>query len=173
MVFSHQFANWRSGCLHSTLHLEVGEARAEVYCKLNSPTAMSISLTSNQVRQQIKQLDPWGNLFFMPGITCLLLALQWGGTTYAWGNVSSVDYISYVLLINASGTNNRSVRPRWHLSVSVHLYSIPRRRERHNSSTHPETTLHDSRYNLTIRPLGCHDHFRLLHPDLVPSHQRC
>lgn len=29
-------------------------------------------------------LDPIGTLLFIPSITCLLLALQWGGTTYAW-----------------------------------------------------------------------------------------
>jgi hypothetical protein len=38
------------------------------------------------VREQINQLDPIGTLFFLPGILCLLLALQWGGSTYAWGN---------------------------------------------------------------------------------------
>ncbi|CAD6572800.1 MAG: hypothetical protein ASARMPREDX12_005450 [Alectoria sarmentosa] len=37
-------------------------------------------------RQQILQLDPIGTLFFVSGIVCLLLALQWGGSTYTWGN---------------------------------------------------------------------------------------
>ena len=35
-------------------------------------------------RQQILQLDPIGTVFFISGIVCLLLALQWGGSTYAW-----------------------------------------------------------------------------------------
>ena len=35
-------------------------------------------------KQQLAQLDPLGNLCFLPGICCLLLALQWGGSTYAW-----------------------------------------------------------------------------------------
>lgn len=30
------------------------------------------------------QFDPIGTLLFIPAIVCLLLALQWGGTTYAW-----------------------------------------------------------------------------------------
>jgi hypothetical protein len=38
------------------------------------------------IREQISQLDPIGTLLFLPGIVCLLLALQWGGSTYAWGN---------------------------------------------------------------------------------------
>jgi hypothetical protein len=35
---------------------------------------------------KLKQLDPIGNLVFFPGIVCLVLALQWGGTEYSWGN---------------------------------------------------------------------------------------
>ncbi|KAN0106579.1 putative MFS multidrug transporter [Hyaloscypha variabilis] len=38
------------------------------------------------LREQFIKLDPIGTIFFLPGIICLLLALQWGGTTYAWSN---------------------------------------------------------------------------------------
>ncbi len=34
--------------------------------------------------QRIKYFDPIGTALFMPAVICLLLALQWGGTTYAW-----------------------------------------------------------------------------------------
>ena len=34
--------------------------------------------------EQFKNLDPIGTFFFVPGIVCLLLALQWGGSVYAW-----------------------------------------------------------------------------------------
>jgi hypothetical protein len=37
-------------------------------------------------REQIAMLDLEGALFFIPGIVSLLLALQWGGTKYAWSN---------------------------------------------------------------------------------------
>ncbi|RYP65742.1 hypothetical protein DL769_006236 [Monosporascus sp. CRB-8-3] len=36
--------------------------------------------------QQITRLDPLGTIFFVPSIACLLFALQWGGSTYAWNN---------------------------------------------------------------------------------------
>jgi hypothetical protein len=36
--------------------------------------------------EQFKLLDPVGTLFFLPSIVCLLLALQWGGTSYAWSS---------------------------------------------------------------------------------------
>lgn len=37
-------------------------------------------------QERFWQLDPFGTAVFMPAIICLLLALQWGGTEYAWDN---------------------------------------------------------------------------------------
>ena len=37
-------------------------------------------------REKLKQLDIFGTLLAVPAITFLLLALQWGGTTYGWDN---------------------------------------------------------------------------------------
>lgn len=34
----------------------------------------------------IKRLDPIGMVFFLPGTVCLLLALQWAGSTYTWNS---------------------------------------------------------------------------------------
>ncbi|CAK7237930.1 hypothetical protein SBRCBS47491_010210 [Sporothrix bragantina] len=34
--------------------------------------------------EKMRPFDPIGSAIFMPAIICLLLALQWGGTTYAW-----------------------------------------------------------------------------------------
>ncbi|KAK7064642.1 major facilitator superfamily transporter [Favolaschia claudopus] len=38
------------------------------------------------LRQKVEQFDPIGTLLFIPAIISLLLALQWGGTKYAWDN---------------------------------------------------------------------------------------
>ncbi|KAF7168112.1 hypothetical protein CNMCM6106_003438 [Aspergillus hiratsukae] len=38
------------------------------------------------LREQFLQMDPLGNLCLIPGVVCLLLALKWGGPTYAWNN---------------------------------------------------------------------------------------
>jgi Major Facilitator Superfamily len=34
--------------------------------------------------KRLEQFDLWGTLVFIPAIVCLLLALQWGGSKYAW-----------------------------------------------------------------------------------------
>jgi hypothetical protein len=36
--------------------------------------------------EQFKRLDPLGTFFFVPSIVTLLIALQWGGSTYAWSD---------------------------------------------------------------------------------------
>ncbi|PPR01337.1 hypothetical protein CVT24_006339 [Panaeolus cyanescens] len=36
--------------------------------------------------KQLKSFDPIGTLLFIPGIICLLLVLQWGGSMFAWHN---------------------------------------------------------------------------------------
>lgn len=36
--------------------------------------------------QRVMRFDPFGTAVFMPAIISLLLALQWGGTTYAWNS---------------------------------------------------------------------------------------
>ncbi|KAI8285358.1 Efflux pump aflT [Colletotrichum sp. SAR11_57] len=36
--------------------------------------------------QHILRLDPLGTFFFLPSIVALLLALEWGGATYAWSD---------------------------------------------------------------------------------------
>jgi MFS family permease len=55
---------------------------------------------------QIKRLDPLGVLFFAPSMVCLILALQWGGTTYAWSApriiallvVFAVTFVAFIIV---------------------------------------------------------------------------
>ena len=37
-------------------------------------------------KQQLIRLDPIGNAFLMPAMVCLILVLQWGGSTYSWSD---------------------------------------------------------------------------------------
>ncbi|KAJ5175820.1 uncharacterized protein N7482_001697 [Penicillium canariense] len=42
--------------------------------------------STTALKRQLIRLDPLGTVLFLPGVICLLLALQWGGTTYGWSN---------------------------------------------------------------------------------------
>ena len=50
---------------------------------------------------KLKQLDPIGTLLFLPSVICLLLALQWGGSTYAWndGRIIALLVLFGILMI--------------------------------------------------------------------------
>ncbi|KAF3936514.1 hypothetical protein ABW19_dt0203077 [Dactylella cylindrospora] len=56
--------------------------------------------------EQINRLDPIGTAVFVPSITCLLLALQWGGTEYEWSNwriilllvLFAVSFIAFIAI---------------------------------------------------------------------------
>jgi MFS family permease len=53
------------------------------------------------LKEQISRMDIEGNLCFLPGVIALLLALQWGGSKYAWsdGRIISLFIVFGVLLI--------------------------------------------------------------------------
>jgi hypothetical protein len=55
---------------------------AIILCILKTPSKKN----TPTLREQFTKLDPIGTFFFLPGIVSLLLALQWGGTAYAWSN---------------------------------------------------------------------------------------
>jgi len=50
--------------------------------------------------QKIMHFDPIGTIIFLPCVVCVLLALQWGGSTYAWsdGRIISLLVLFGVLL---------------------------------------------------------------------------
>jgi MFS family permease len=51
-------------------------------------------------RAMVKKLDLPGTASFLPAIICLLLALQWGGSKYAWGSVRIIGlFVAFAALI--------------------------------------------------------------------------
>ncbi|KAF4188550.1 hypothetical protein CNMCM7927_001245 [Aspergillus lentulus] len=67
-----------------------------VFLKIpDQPTAQA------PLSEKIKQLDFPGTILLVPGTVCLLLALQWGGQTYAWNNgrVIALLTLAGVLLV--------------------------------------------------------------------------
>lgn len=70
------------------------------------------------LKSKLIQLDPLGNLFFVPGIVCLLLALQWGGSTYAWSNariiallVLAIILVTAFIVVQVWNRNNTATVP--------------------------------------------------------------
>ncbi|KAF7718692.1 MFS-type toxin efflux pump [Penicillium ucsense] len=59
------------------------------------------ALQSSGWKQELLGLDPLGTVLFLPSIICFLLALQWGGSTYAWdnGRIIALLVLSGLLMI--------------------------------------------------------------------------
>jgi MFS family permease len=79
-AFTNSHLTWR-WCFY--INLPIGAAVILILIFILHTPA---SKNTDSIKQQIVKLDPYGTAVFLPGIVCLLLALQWGGTTYAWSN---------------------------------------------------------------------------------------
>jgi MFS family permease len=55
---------------------------------------------------KVKKFDPIGNLLLVPGVVCLLLAVQWGGVVYPWSSarVNALIVLGPVLMIGFAAT---------------------------------------------------------------------
>ncbi|KAL1897323.1 hypothetical protein Sste5346_004059 [Sporothrix stenoceras] len=92
---------WR-WCFYINLPLG-GVAMVFIFFLLKIPDR---DTTKIPTKDKLKQLDGLGTFFFIPGCVCLLLALEWGGATYAWSNgriialltLAAVLLISFVLV---------------------------------------------------------------------------
>ena len=75
-----------------------GVAMLFIFFLLNIPDRETTHLPN---RQKLSQLDFIGLALLLPGTICLLLALQWGGLTYAWSNgrIIALLTLAGVLLI--------------------------------------------------------------------------
>ncbi|KAI8721934.1 MFS domain-containing protein [Fusarium sp. LHS14.1] len=56
---------------------------------------------SETLKRQFIRMDPIGTVLFLPGIVCLILALQWGGASYPWsdGRIIALFVVAGVLLL--------------------------------------------------------------------------
>lgn len=72
---------WR-WCFYMNLPIG-GVAAACLFFFLKSP---EVPQKHTPIKEHIMRLDPLGTFFFVPSVTCLILALQWGGSKYPWDN---------------------------------------------------------------------------------------
>ncbi|OJJ44353.1 hypothetical protein ASPZODRAFT_101369 [Penicilliopsis zonata CBS 506.65] len=75
--------SWR-WCFY--VNLPIGAVAVAVIMLILRTTQPPNPSPAKTLRERIWLLDPLGNLCFFPGIVCLLLALEWGGSKYAWNN---------------------------------------------------------------------------------------
>jgi len=80
-AFTESRATWR-WCFYINLPLgAVVMIALMFFLKLENEDKEEATL-----KELLMKLDPVGTFFFLPSIVCLLLALQWGGTAYAWNS---------------------------------------------------------------------------------------
>lgn len=66
----------------------------------SSPKKVKVAKTG--FMGKVEQMDVLGTSVFLPGIVCLLLALQWGGTKYDWNNGRIIAlFVLFAILISA------------------------------------------------------------------------
>ena len=88
--------SWR-WCFY--INLPIGAVTAVavfIILKFQNPPEPGLTL-----HQQFQRLDPLGTICFLPSVISLLLALQWGGTFYAWnsGKIVGLLVVFVVLMI--------------------------------------------------------------------------
>ncbi len=72
-----------------------------LFLHLESPKREKLSILA-----KIKRLAALGIIFLIPSMVCLILALQWGGTTYSWSSPTTIGilvtfavlFLSFVLV---------------------------------------------------------------------------
>lgn len=68
----------------------------------NNKTEEESQAAKLSTREKIEQLDRIGTICFLPGVVCLLLALQWGGSAYAWNDARIIElWVLFGVLMTA------------------------------------------------------------------------
>ncbi|KAK4113293.1 MFS general substrate transporter [Canariomyces notabilis] len=93
---------WR-WCFYINLPIG-GVALAAIALFLKVPDR-GVDTTKLPLSKKIVQLDLVGTAILIPGVVCLLLALQWGGPTYPWsdGRIIALLTLAGVLLVAYAG----------------------------------------------------------------------
>ncbi|KHN96056.1 Major facilitator superfamily domain, general substrate transporter [Metarhizium album ARSEF 1941] len=112
-------ASWR-WCFY--LNLPVGAVAFSLLCLFMHPADAKVEPAT--MKQQIMRLDPLGTFFFVPCVVCLLLALQWGGSTYAW---DSWRIILLLVMFGLAGIAFAMVQTKMPTSATLPLRLIKQR----------------------------------------------
>lgn len=76
-------ATWR-WCFY--LNLPFGVITILAVTLFFHPPGKPLAVSSTTWREKVSQMDLLGTAVLIPGVVCLLIVLQWGGTVYAWSD---------------------------------------------------------------------------------------
>ncbi|KAK1982887.1 major facilitator superfamily transporter [Colletotrichum cereale] len=82
------------------INLPLGGVALVVIALIMTPPDQDLKTTS--LWSKLRQLDFAGTTVFIPGVVCLLLALQWGGVEYAWNNPRMIALLVLAFVLLAS-----------------------------------------------------------------------
>ncbi|KAJ5631815.1 uncharacterized protein N7484_011915 [Penicillium longicatenatum] len=88
---------WR-WCFYINLPMG-GSVMIFIFLFYHSTSSDETAFESTGFRSQIARFDLAGTFTFMSATVCLLLALSWGGTTYAWDNVHMIALLALAGLL--------------------------------------------------------------------------
>lgn len=89
----------------SLVNLPIGAIAIPCIIFFLSSSRQQQTLKRDSWSSVIKQFDPIGTVFFIVSIMCLLIALQWGGSKYAWSDSRVIALITvFGILILAWGS---------------------------------------------------------------------
>ncbi|KAF2221931.1 major facilitator superfamily domain-containing protein [Elsinoe ampelina] len=80
-----------------------------------------IADSGKSIKEKFLELDPLGTALFLPSIVCLLLALQWGGSTYAWSNGRVVALLVVFALAQVAFWVLQFIRPENRVTVPMRI----------------------------------------------------
>ncbi|OCK75415.1 MFS general substrate transporter [Lepidopterella palustris CBS 459.81] len=81
------------------LNLPVGGAAALVLLLTLKRLPPSTHMKRLPITTALRRLDPIGTVSFIASIICLLIALQWGGTTYAWSSARIIVLLVFFAVL--------------------------------------------------------------------------
>lgn len=103
-------SNWETGIITDTIgwrwcfliNLPLGVITLVVTAFFLADPPLLQSTASLTFMQKLAKVDILGTIIFVPSIVVLLLALQWGGTTYGWANARIiVCFVMFAALLAA------------------------------------------------------------------------
>lgn len=123
-------------------------------------------------KEKLLRLDPIGNIFLIPSIVCLLLALEWGGTSY----VSQSYHFPHI----RAAANHKAGMVRMESHIASHILCLPPHRIHrcpnryakncHRTVAHHQKSVRSSCYLVHLRRGRRHGGPCVPHSSLVPSY---